>query len=156
MHCTGRERAALPMLLARFGRWPELLALSRADLDYSRDGLAMLPPGTEAYNDGLFHYVRLLALASAAAHEPDGALACMRMRTGGSSCSRLVPTTAQQLGLCACFSQALLALTLLLPLLVPPAAIHAMQLARAARCCRRWAPSLTAWQPLWPRRRPTR
>eukprot|EP00775_Hariotina_reticulata_P014080 gene14080-14200_t len=65
----GRERAALPLLHARFANWQPLLSLQLTDLDYSNDGV-MVPPGTDTFSKGLYHHVRLLAQASAAAHAP--------------------------------------------------------------------------------------
>lgn len=38
-------------------------------MDYSNDGIMMLPPGADAFGRGVVHYVRALALASAASHE---------------------------------------------------------------------------------------
>jgi hypothetical protein len=59
------------MLYTRWAKWPGLMALDKAWLDYSNDGV-MLPPGAEQYGDGVWHYTHALALASAAAHEDDG------------------------------------------------------------------------------------
>eukprot|EP00879_Flechtneria_rotunda_P002107 GHRR01002288.1.p1 GENE.GHRR01002288.1~~GHRR01002288.1.p1 ORF type:complete len:734 (+),score=249.35 GHRR01002288.1:60-2261(+) len=67
----GRERAARPYLLARFAQWQPIMQLDRAALDYSNDGV-MLPFGTDKFSDGVYHYVRSMALASAAAHARDG------------------------------------------------------------------------------------
>jgi hypothetical protein len=61
-------------LYARWARWQELMQLDKAWLDYSGDGV-MLSPGAEQYGDGVWHYTRALALASAASHEGDGACA---------------------------------------------------------------------------------
>ncbi|KAF6254659.1 hypothetical protein COO60DRAFT_1642164 [Scenedesmus sp. NREL 46B-D3] len=78
----GRERTMLPMLYARWARWEELMGLDKSWLDYSDDGV-MLPPGAEQFGDGVWHYGRALALASAAAHESDVSVAAslqQRMR----------------------------------------------------------------------------
>ncbi|KAF8058948.1 hypothetical protein HT031_005516 [Scenedesmus sp. PABB004] len=69
----GRERATLPLLLARFARWDELAAAAVPDaFDYTRDGV-MLPPGADTFNDGVLHYSRALVAAARAARAPDGA-----------------------------------------------------------------------------------
>ncbi|WIA39815.1 hypothetical protein OEZ86_005868 [Tetradesmus obliquus] len=70
----GRERPMLLMLYARWAQWEPLLQLDKSWLDYSNDGV-MLPPGTEQFGEGVWHYARALALASAAAHESDAAAA---------------------------------------------------------------------------------
>jgi hypothetical protein len=59
-------------LYARWARWAELMQLDKSWLDYSNDGV-MLSAGAEQYGDGVWHYTRALALASAASHENDGA-----------------------------------------------------------------------------------
>jgi hypothetical protein len=61
----------LPMLYARWAQWQQLMQLDRAWLDYRGDGV-MLPPGSQQFGDGVWHYTHALALASAAAHEGDG------------------------------------------------------------------------------------
>jgi hypothetical protein len=61
-------------LYARWARWEELMQLDKSWLDYSNDGV-MLSAGAEQYGDGVWHYTRALALASAASHESDGGCA---------------------------------------------------------------------------------
>jgi hypothetical protein len=59
-------------LYARWARWEQLMQVDKSWLDYSGDGV-MLAPGAEQFGDGVWHYTRALALASAASHEGDGA-----------------------------------------------------------------------------------
>jgi len=39
-----------------------------ADFSYANDGV-MVPPGADMFGQGMYHYTRALAFASAAAHE---------------------------------------------------------------------------------------
>lgn len=53
---------------ARFAQWASVLQLTPAELDYSNDGI-MVSPAASAFGRGVYHYVRALAHAAAAAHE---------------------------------------------------------------------------------------
>jgi len=53
---------------ARFAKWEPILQLRESDLDYSSDGI-MVSPSADIFGRGVYHYVRALAFASAAAHE---------------------------------------------------------------------------------------
>lgn len=64
----GRERVSRPLIQARFGHWGPVLQLTPSDIDYSSDGI-MVSPAADVFGRGVFHYVRALAFASAAAHE---------------------------------------------------------------------------------------
>lgn len=80
---------ARPHQQARFAQWPALLtALSPSDLDYSSDGI-MVPPAAGVFGQGVYHYVRALAYASAAAHAPTGAcVESTRLSLCGMVCIR--------------------------------------------------------------------
>jgi hypothetical protein len=54
---------------ARFAKWEPILQLQQSELDYSKDGIMMIPPTSDIFGRGVYHYVRSLALSSAAAHE---------------------------------------------------------------------------------------
>lgn len=53
---------------ARFAQWAPVLQLTPAELDYSNDGI-MVSPAADAFGRGVYHYVRALAYAAAAAHK---------------------------------------------------------------------------------------
>jgi hypothetical protein len=61
--CTCRPAA----LQARFAKWGPIFALQPSALDYSSDGI-MVSPTAGLFGEGVYHYVRALAHASAAAH----------------------------------------------------------------------------------------
>jgi hypothetical protein len=60
-------------LQARFAKWDPVLQLKLSELDYSNDGI-MVNPAAPVFGEGVYHYVRALAYASAAAHETGKAL----------------------------------------------------------------------------------
>jgi hypothetical protein len=45
------------------------MKLQQSEIDYSRDGILMIPPTSGIFGRGVYHYVRTLAFASAATHE---------------------------------------------------------------------------------------
>ena len=57
------------VLQARFAKWDPILQLQQSELDYSKDGIMMIPPTADIFGRGVYHYVRSLAYASEAAHE---------------------------------------------------------------------------------------
>jgi hypothetical protein len=83
LHCTWLAPSplcspALPLMYsphqhpqARFAQWGPVLQLTPGDIDYSNDGI-MVSPAADVFGRGVFHYVRALAYASAAAHETGG------------------------------------------------------------------------------------
>lgn len=83
----------LLMLYARWAQWEPLLQLDKSWLDYSNDGV-MLPPGTEQFGEGVWHYARALALASAAAHESDGGWSLQQLPLASSLPVQPAPAAA--------------------------------------------------------------
>lgn len=59
------------MSQARYAKWGPILERQPADFSYANDGV-MVPPGADMFGQGMYHYTRALAFASAATHETGG------------------------------------------------------------------------------------